>query len=290
MYFQRIDEIEKALHEGEEVRLYPMELSHARARLQRARENDAQYHLEKTVPSHDIKAIELAMEQAAQAGVNPKALQSADKALQHEKRCADVRAIIHQAMRTGGVAELRTALSDAESAGLDELELWRARAALAAAEKTATERERLDQAMEIFTEMADSIFSQAEPQRTFRLGAQVLEEAIEAAAQGGLDAADLDSARKHLSTEVEKLEARFGLREARLGKKYEAWDRIQDLSAAVKHSKEVRVARDHIAPAEQQLKTDQRESLARKKLREAAELATVVALQSALEEAEDAEN
>eukprot|EP00930_Biecheleria_cincta_P060668 TRINITY_DN4628_c0_g1_i3.p1 TRINITY_DN4628_c0_g1~~TRINITY_DN4628_c0_g1_i3.p1 ORF type:complete len:657 (-),score=158.64 TRINITY_DN4628_c0_g1_i3:798-2768(-) len=287
MHFRRITDIEKALHEGEEVRLYPMELSHARAHLQEVRANDAHYHLQKTLSSHDIQAIELAMEQAAQAGVNQKALQSADKALQHEKRCADVRTIVHQAMRHGGVSPLRAALSDGDRIGLEESELWRARAALASAEQKVTEKERLEQAMASFKEMTGNSLSVPEAPKVFRQCAQVLRDAIEAAGRAGLVAADLDPARKLLETEVVQMEARFALKEASLGKKYEAWDRIEDLDAAVKQSKTAHVPRDVIVPAQQQLKTNQREAIARKKLREAAELATVVALQNALEEAKE---
>lgn len=287
MHFRRITDIEKALHEGEEVRLYPMELSHARVHLQEVRANDAQYHLQKVLTSHDIEEIELAMEQAAQAGVNQKALQSADKALQHEKRRADVRTIVHMALRHGAISDLRAALSDGDKIGLEESELFRARAALASAEQKVTERERLEQATESFTEVAANSLSLPEPQKAFRKCAQVLQDAIETAGRAGLVAADLDPAKKLLETEVAKTEARFALKEARLGKKYEAWDRIEDLGAAVKQSKGARVPREVIVPAEQQLKTNQREALARKKLREAAELATVVALQNALEDAQE---
>lgn len=266
MHDRRIAEIEKALIAGEECHLYPMELEHARHTLLEARKADGAYRLEKALSSGDIELIRQSIDQAAELGVNQSKLQAAEKVLEDVKKHEDAKMLLREAERSHDIALLRQALTDAQDLGLDPEELAQCRETLDRWERKACAEERLQTAMQ-GTSVAD------------------LKESIALASAAGLPRREMDLARKALKCQEQKAAARILLKDARLGKKASAQERIQDLRDAVKDAKATGLSEDEMASAVAVLDQLMMEVLARRDLAEAMASATIDALKPAIENA-----
>jgi len=266
MHDRRIADIEKALIAGEECHLYPMELEHARHTLVEARKADGAYRLDKALSSGDIEAIRTAIDQAAEAGVNASKLQSAEKILEDVKKHEDAKMLLHEAERSQDMDLLRQALQDAHGLGLEGEELILCRQKLERLERKAVAQQRLQAAIE-GTSVDD------------------LHESIALATSAGLPFRDLETARKALQREETKATARVVLKDARLGKKAEVRDRIQDLRDAVQAAKVAGLSKEEMDSAVLVLEQLMTEVTARRALAEAMQLATIDALRPAIENA-----
>lgn len=266
MHDRRIADIEKALIAGEECHLYPMELEHARHTLVEARKADGAYRLDKALSSGDIEAIRNAIDQAAEAGVNSSKLQSAEKVLEDVKKHEDAKMLLREAERSQDMDLLRQALQDAHGLGLEGEELILCRQKLDRLERKAVAQQRLQAAIE-GTSVDD------------------LHESIALATSAGLPFRDLETARKALQREETKATARVVLKDARLGKKAEVRDRIQDLRDAVQAAKVAGLSKEEMDSAVFVLEQLMTEVSARRALAEAMQLATIDALRPAIENA-----
>mmetsp|Transcript_43865 Transcript_43865/g.102472 ORF Transcript_43865/g.102472 Transcript_43865/m.102472 type:complete len:897 (-) Transcript_43865:142-2832(-) len=266
MHDRRIADIEKALIAGEECSLYPMELEHARHTLVEARKAEGHQRLEKALKSANVEIIRDAIDQAASVGVSQMRLQAAEAFLEMVKRQEDARLLVSQAQRSGDVELMRQAITDATSMGLSDHELARVRQKVEKLELQAREMRRL--------ELAVHSKSVAE-----------LQDCIASAVMAGLSAPDLEKGRQVLQKEESKAAARIILKDARLGKKASAEERVQDLREAVEQGKSAGLTEDELVPFVNALADLRREVAARRALNEAVEIATIDALMPAVQEA-----
>mmetsp|Transcript_5900 Transcript_5900/g.10531 ORF Transcript_5900/g.10531 Transcript_5900/m.10531 type:complete len:903 (+) Transcript_5900:70-2778(+) len=271
MHSRRIADIEQALKEGEACRLYPMELEQARHSLSEAVKATARDKLDKAMFARDVEAIQFALGPANEAGLHPDKLKAAVRVMEEEKKRDDARAVMHKAMLSMTIESLQQALQDCLHLGLtdSDFELRYLRSTLEAETRKAEEREKLQSAME-------------------RKSISDLDAALATAEAAGLPSSELEVPRKALAQELHKADARIVIKDARLGKRPTAEERMTDLRAALNDGKTSGLSKEELEPGKKQLSADEYEAYARKQLRSAIQSGEMRELKRAIQDAKDA--
>uniref|UniRef100_A0A7S4RL51 Uncharacterized protein n=1 Tax=Alexandrium monilatum TaxID=311494 RepID=A0A7S4RL51_9DINO len=188
----------------------------------------AQRQLEEAMAGHDRKALQEALRVAGEAGL-PEAELEAGRRLLLPVLAAEARAELRSAVRRQSPRGLREALQLADEAGLPKVELEPLRETLATLESQASQVRRARTQLEWAMQGKD---------------AQVLQEALQAAANVGLPLLDLNQARQALDKLKWQESARKQLRQAM------AVGGLAELQTAVRGATQAGVPHEELVAAE----------------------------------------
>jgi len=191
--------------------------------------------------------------------------------MEEEKKRDDARTIVHKAMLTMTIESLQQAFQDCLHLGLEDSddELRYLRSTLEAETRKADERKNLQSAVE-------------------RKSISDLEAGIARAAAAGLSSFELAPARKALEQELQKADLRIVIKDARLGKRPTAEERMADLREALKDGKTAGLSKEELEPGKQQLSAEEYEAYARKQLQSAIASGDFRELKRRIQDAKDA--